>query len=266
MQRYVAIGDSITEGVGDPLPDGALYGWADRLAAALSRRHGPVQYANLAIRGRRTAQIHREQAAPALELQPELISALVGVNDLVATRLDVGEFRGEIDVLFATLRSDGATVATSTLPDLSALLPLPHRARDVLRRRHAAVNRALSDVATDHGVLLLPLADLAAAGDRRVWCPDRLHPNPVGHALLAEAMSQLVDGVTLEVATAAQNGYGTVGYARPGAVSSAGWAGRYLLPRTIRRLRGRSSGDGRTAKFPAYVTVVDGAPLPPRSR
>lgn len=253
--RYVAIGDSTTEGVGDDLPGGALGGWADRFAVALAGRNPDLLYANLAIRGRRTAQILDEQVPAALALQPDLISAVVGVNDLVAPAVDIDEFDRNVDALFGALRRDGATVLSATLPDLSGLVPLPRRVLDELRRRHVAVNSALTARATAHGVLLLPLADMVAAADRRVWRPDRIHPNPVGHALLAHGMLQLLDGDPMTVSAQRCEGYGTLPYARAGMLWSAAWAGRHLLPRTVRRLRGRSSGDGRTAKRPEYMRV-----------
>lgn len=54
---YVAIGDSFTEGLGDPREDGTLRGWADRLAEGLAQSWNLTEpsehfrYANLAIRG-----------------------------------------------------------------------------------------------------------------------------------------------------------------------------------------------------------------------
>src|SRR4051812_40014839 len=63
FQRYVAIGDSFTEGVGDPDPDrpNGLRGWADRAAEVLARdtasSGGSLGYANLAIRGRKLPAI-----------------------------------------------------------------------------------------------------------------------------------------------------------------------------------------------------------------
>ncbi|HQX88382.1 MAG TPA: SGNH/GDSL hydrolase family protein, partial [Ornithinibacter sp.] len=51
--RYVAIGDSFTEGMSDPDPvtTGAYVGWADRLAvhldAVAEEAHVPFAYANL---------------------------------------------------------------------------------------------------------------------------------------------------------------------------------------------------------------------------
>jgi hypothetical protein len=67
--QYAAIGDSFTEGVGDELPDGAVRGWADRVAAGLAAtRDGDVRYANLAVRGRLLGPIVTDQLEAALSL------------------------------------------------------------------------------------------------------------------------------------------------------------------------------------------------------
>src|SRR5918997_1434826 len=50
-QRFVALGDSCTEGLDDLLPDGAYRGWADRVASVLDAPG--FRYANLGVRGRR---------------------------------------------------------------------------------------------------------------------------------------------------------------------------------------------------------------------
>ena len=62
---YAAIGDSFTEGVGDPGPDGAYVGWADRFAVLLDDRmpEHTFRYANLAVRGRLLDQIVVEQVS-----------------------------------------------------------------------------------------------------------------------------------------------------------------------------------------------------------
>jgi lysophospholipase L1-like esterase len=258
VERFVAVGDSTTEGVGDELPTGEPQGWADRFATALALRQGGLRYANLAIRGRRTAEIRAEQAAAAVALQPDLITAVVGVNDLVAAQFDSASFEHEVDQLFATLCSGGARVLSATLPDLAGLVPLPRRMLDQLRRRHGQVNGVLRARAGERGVLLLELDSIVDAVDRRVWRPDRLHPNPVGHALLAQGMLQLLDGQPVAVSARSYDGYGSLPYARAGMVWSAAWAGRYLVPRTVRRLRGRSSGDGRTPKFAEYIDLPGG--------
>jgi hypothetical protein len=63
FHRYVALGDSFTEGVGDhdPLRPNGVRGWADRVAEVLASHTDDLGYANLAIRGRKMATILAEQ-------------------------------------------------------------------------------------------------------------------------------------------------------------------------------------------------------------
>ena len=85
--RYVAIGDSFTEGLEDPGPDGRHRGWADRVAEGLN---GPgFEYANLAIRGRLLDPILTEQLPVALALEPDLITIAGGVNDALRPGWDL---------------------------------------------------------------------------------------------------------------------------------------------------------------------------------
>ncbi|HWK27230.1 MAG TPA: SGNH/GDSL hydrolase family protein, partial [Solirubrobacter sp.] len=61
-RRFVALGDSTTEGLMDPLPDGSGFrGWADRLAELLALREPDLRYANLAVRGKLAWQVRADQ-------------------------------------------------------------------------------------------------------------------------------------------------------------------------------------------------------------
>lgn len=91
MVRYVAIGDSFTEGVGDE-PDGVNpRGWADLVAAGLAVEHGDVEYANLAIRGRLLEPIATEQVDAALSMDPlpTLMTFNGGGNDMLRPGSDL---------------------------------------------------------------------------------------------------------------------------------------------------------------------------------
>lgn len=81
--RYVALGDSFTEGIGDPelRAPGGHRGWADRVAEVLAAKTEDFAYANLAIRGRLLQQISDEQIEPALALRPDLVSISAGGNE-----------------------------------------------------------------------------------------------------------------------------------------------------------------------------------------
>src|SRR3954470_6869538 len=85
FHRYVAIGDSTTEGLEDPDPRGGYRGWADRLAQHIAdAQDEPLEYANLAIRGWRMHEILTSQLDDALAMRPDLLSVFGGMNDVIA--------------------------------------------------------------------------------------------------------------------------------------------------------------------------------------
>src|SRR5690348_4916330 len=59
-RRFVALGDSTTEGLMDLNPDGTYRGWADRLAERLAQDEPDLLYANLAVRGKLARQVREE--------------------------------------------------------------------------------------------------------------------------------------------------------------------------------------------------------------
>ena len=251
FHRYVALGDSGTEGVGDdPHPDGSERGWADRLAEILSVTNPQLLYANLAVRGRRIADVQRQQLAPALALEPDLVTVVVGINDLIRPGFDLRTSLLRIDEMLRDLRADGRTVVTATYPDLSTLSPVARLVRTRLRRFNAGVRA----IAMRRGALLVDAQDYPLLTDARLWRDDRLHLSPEGHKRLAAA-------------TAAVLGFPEADHARMGLPPIAPglrrarlneelrWAQTFLLPWVGRRLTGRSSGDGRYAKRPQLQLV-----------
>src|ERR1700751_4890320 len=82
-RRYVAIGDSQTEGLWDGDDTIGLLGFADRLAAWLDSIYPGFGYANLAIRGKLVRHVLREQVPPALAMRPDLIPVCIGMNDVI---------------------------------------------------------------------------------------------------------------------------------------------------------------------------------------
>src|SRR3546814_1658686 len=93
FSRYVALGDSFTEGVGDPDPTSpnGLRGWADLVAEQLAKHSDDFGYANLAIRGRKLDPILAEQLEPAVAMRPDLVTIYAGGNDLLRPKVDRSE-------------------------------------------------------------------------------------------------------------------------------------------------------------------------------
>ncbi|MGW2716471.1 SGNH/GDSL hydrolase family protein [Streptomyces sp. NPDC001492] len=257
--RYVAVGDSQTEGVGDGDDVRGLRGWADRLAEQIAKESPGLLYANLAVRGRLVGQVRAEQLAPAVELRPDLATVVAGLNDVLRPRFDADEAAGHLEAMFAALTGQGARVATVTFPDPGRLVP----AARPLAPRVLALNARIREAARRHGVAVADSWPHQAVTDPRMWSPDRLHASPRGHALIAAAVAHALDlpgsddswtRPLLPEATA-RTGLRAVG-------AELSWAGAFLGPWIVRRVRGRSSGDGRRPKRPALLPVTawaDGA-------
>jgi len=265
-RRYVAIGDSFTEGMSDPDPDrpGHYRGWADRLAIRLA---GDLQltdpgatfgYANLAVRGRLLHDVATGQLDAALALEPDLISIVGGGNDILRPRADIDALARRLEDAVARIRVTGADVLMATPTD-------PRGAPVVQRTRgRAAVYAAhIHSIARRHGAHVIHQWGIRALQDWRMWAEDRIHMTPEGHQRVAEAAHASLhgrpDGAWAEplppLATLSR-----LDQAR----TDAQWARDHLLPWATRRLRGHSSGDLRTAKRPD-LSVPEPSGEPPSS-
>jgi len=163
-RRYVALGDSQTEGLNDGDDATGLRGWADRFAEALAATTSPeLHYANLAVRGCRARDVRHNQLDPALALQPDLASVVVGMNDLLRHDYDADATVRDVEETFAALRATGCRVVTMTFPDIGRMLPV----MAWLRPREVDLNRRLVEAAVRHDVAVLDLFPLACAATRR---------------------------------------------------------------------------------------------------
>ena len=186
FRRYVAIGDSSTEGLEDPDGSGGYIGWADRLAQHIADgQYEPLEYANLAIRGLRMHEIRTTQLADALALQPDLLTVFGGVNDVIAARCDFDAIRADYVIVFGEARREGATVLTFTMPDPASINPLGAR----LRERVDRLNAIIRSEAARRDVLVMDFDAYRVAQDPRLWYEDRLHGNTLGHIKVAEALA-----------------------------------------------------------------------------
>jgi lysophospholipase L1-like esterase len=191
FSRYVAIGDSFTEGVGDPHPDSpnGLRGWADHVAVQLAQINPDMRYANLAVRGRRMDEIVTEQVQTAVMLEPDLVTIYAGMNDLLLMRNDIDAKMARYADALKTLQQTGAVVLAFTAGDLGTV-PLFRR----LRGRAAVYNELLRGIAEDLGVELIDFWRFAEFRDPRLWDSDRIHLSALGHERMA---AKVLDALTV---------------------------------------------------------------------
>ncbi len=251
--RYVALGDSFTEGIGDPEPrsPGGHRGWADRVAEVLAESKEDFAYANLAIRGRLLQQILDEQVEPALELRPDLITISAGGNDIIRPGSDPDDVAARFERGLERLRRDDATVVIFNGPDIGGT-PVLGR----VRGKVAVYNENLRAIAKRHDAIVADMWALRELKDQRMWAPDRLHFSPVGHHTIARMVLEALD-VENSLEPYAPEPLPPSSW-RQARVEDLGWAREHLMPWVLRRIRQQSSGDGVTPKRPHAGAVRGG--------
>jgi lysophospholipase L1-like esterase len=246
FHRYVALGDSFTEGVGDPdatLPNG-VRGWADRVAAVLAG--DDFTYANLAIRGRKVLQVLAEQIDPAIAMQPDLVSIYAGANDVLRPRVDIDRIVEAYDVGIGRLAGAGAHVVLFTAYD-----PGDSPIFGALRGRFAIYNELVREVAERHGATLVDFWRIRDYRDDRLWDVDRMHMSSAGHQRMAIAVLDTL-GIEHDLVPAVLGERLELG-ARERRAANVEWARAHAGPWVKRRLTGTSSGDNLSPRWPVLA-------------
>ena len=247
--RFIALGDSMTEGMSDEIHDGKYRGWADRVAEVMDANWSEFTYANLAIRGKLVGQVVNEQVPIAkqfIEGKSTLVSFHAGANDVIRPKYDpartISIYNHGVDelvrsgatlMLFCVLEDSGATTKTAKI--------WKERFQEFnanVRVRADAVDAILFDPNHDE-----------FWRDPRFVHEDRLHLNHEGHRRVAQAVLSRFD------LPHDQDWLKPLANAEP--ISpieklkvDLAWFRKYAIPWMGRRIRGRSSGDGRSAKYP----------------
>jgi lysophospholipase L1-like esterase len=258
-QTFVALGDSFSEGVGDPAADGIGWrGWADRAAERLAVHWPGLRYANLAIRGNIVSQVNTEQVPVAAGLRPDLVSIAVGGNDLLRPRSDPDALAELFSGAVAQLTATGSRVMIFTGFD-PGLFPFIR----MIRGKVAVYNAHLRAIARRHDCLLVDLWSMRVLADRRMWSADRLHLGPEGHRRVSLRACEVI-GVPVDadwreplpsapLPLPAYRGAPAWLAARR---QDAHWARSYAAPWLHRRLTGVSSGDGIPPKRPDLLPLL----------
>ncbi|GAB3631512.1 SGNH/GDSL hydrolase family protein [Microbacterium shaanxiense] len=242
--RFVAIGDSFTEGVGDELPDGRVRGWADIAAQGWADAVGhPIQYANLAIRGKLAWPIVQEQLEPALALNPTHLSFNGGGNDMLRPRSDLEHIADAFSRVLRRCDEQGVTLIVLSGANPAGQLPMG----SMIQRRgdelSAAVLRRIAERPDVVRALNWPDRELARSA---YWSEDRLHMNSSGHHRVA---ARVLEALGYEPPVE----WWAASELRTGGAVGLAYYREHVGPWVKRRLTRTSSGDGRAAKYASWV-------------
>jgi len=245
--RFIALGDSMTEGMSDEMMNGKYRGWADRVADVLAKSNPDFTYMNLAIRGKLLKQVVEDQIPIALkyiEGKQTLVSFHAGANDVLRPNykpeLSLPQFERGIKELVDA----GATVIIFTVIDK---VDGKGRTAELWHYRFGNFNANVRAVAAKYPVILFDAKGKEFLSDRRFLAFDRLHMNSEGHKRLANAVLAGLDfpydsNWQIPLPKVEQKSK-LVSFA-----TTSAWILIFILPWIWRRLRGTSSGDGRSAK------------------
>ncbi|OBI44336.1 lysophospholipase [Mycobacterium kyorinense] len=251
-RRYVAIGDSQTEGLWDGDDTVGLTGFADRLASRIDAVYPGLQYANLAVRGRRISDVLHDQLPNALMMRPDLITVCAGMNDVTRPGRSFDQALADLNLLYTRLAESGATVLTTTFPDVAKLVPVGR----LLASRVARINDVIRAAAARHGFGLVDLFTAASMHDLDTWSADRIHASTKGHILFAAAAAEALKLPSSNHDWARSDGVAAPSSLSARAAAQVRWTQNLLLPWMWRQLRGRSTGDGREPKRPSLDDVT----------
>ncbi len=184
-RRFVVLGDSVAEGLGERAPGYGPDPWAHRVATALRRQQPELTYLNLGVRELRSSQVRETQLDPALAFRPDLAAVFCGGNDLLVRHWEADRVEGHIDAIVRALRDAGSDVLTFTFFDLPKALPAPPGFGAALAERMDELAERMRLVAGRHATLHVEGAWHPAGADLGIYSSDFKHVNTRGHAICA---------------------------------------------------------------------------------
>ena len=248
-KRLIVCGDSYSEGMSDEIINGQYRGWADRIADVMAQEEPEFTYLNLAVRGKLLKQVIDGQLPVAIGYvtgPDTLLSFHAGANDALRP-----SYKPEVaQALYAEgVRRAAATGATLMLFTVLERTGNSGRGSDVWAARFSDFNKIVHVVGAEVGAIIVDANSETFFSDNRFLASDRLHLNTEGHNRVAQALLEKL-GYQFDASWRIPLPPAPKPSWLSRRISSTIWFFSFGLPWIWRRLRGKSSGDGRSAKYP----------------
>jgi lysophospholipase L1-like esterase len=176
-RRFVVLGDSVAEGLCEPVEGYSDLQWADRIAHELRAVQPALEYVNLGVSGLRTREIVAGQLEPALMFGPDLALVVGGGNDAFPATYDPDRVDRELTLMISTLQGAGADVMTLGMFDVSYSPAVADWLRPGLRARMRTLSDRTGALAAALGTIHVHLTDHPLSSDPLLYSSDGRHGN-----------------------------------------------------------------------------------------
>lgn len=252
FERLIVCGDSFSEGMSDEVINLKFRGWADRVADVMSINNPDFRYVNLAIRGKLVKQVIDDQLPAAIKLitgPKTLLSFHCGANDALRPNYNPELVLTQYSQAVREVAASGATLILFTVLERTGNTG---KMADLWAQRFHVFNQNVRAVGSEVGAIIADANEEKFFADRRFLSFDRLHLNALGHDRVAQGVLEKI-GLPFN-----KNWRTPLPPAKPtlwitSRALSVLWFTTFALPWIWRRMRGKSSGDGRVAKYPTPI-------------
>ena len=252
FNRYIALGDSMTEGMTDDLVNGNFRGWADRIADVMADGNPEFTYMNLAVRGKLIQQVLDDQVsriAPYVTGKDTLVSFHAGANDVMRPNFNPAI---TLPLYIEAAKKVAETGCTLLLFTVNEQPTKEGRTGEIWKKRFSEFNKVVRYAAEETGAILVDWSIAPFLSDIRFLAIDRLHLNAEGHYRVAQGVLETL-GLPYDAKWKIP-----LPPAEPIALpkrvkSDTRWILTFVIPWIWRRARGKSSGDGRSPKYPEPI-------------
>ena len=203
MKTFLFQGDSITDASRNyDKPDDLGHGYALLVASEIGKNNkGKVKFINRGKGGDRITDVYARIKEDIINLKPDFMSLLIGVND-VSHELTMGcgvspeKFRKIYEMLIDEIRE--------SLPEIKIVILEPFILKGICTeklwdgfnsgvKKNAEISR---QVAEKYGFDFVPLQaefdKLSSDGDTAFWSADGIHPTPAGHQVIKEGIQKVI--------------------------------------------------------------------------
>ncbi|MGM9986197.1 MAG: SGNH/GDSL hydrolase family protein [Bacillaceae bacterium] len=190
-KKYVALGDSMTEGYGDEVEGIVKKDWPSYVA-----EHFQISdFHNIGKSGLRSDQVYETQFQKAVEMKPDLVSVMAGANDFMQQKWNPKTYRAHMEEMITTFTKAGATVITANYPDFTKYVAIPMFIKPIVKKQLKTCNAILDELAEKYNTVHLDVWNNPLADQRENWSKDNVHPNALGYKKISEVVIEQLSNI-----------------------------------------------------------------------